>query len=239
MTALRRVAALCAFSTRANLRSRPARLGALVLVLVIALGQALALTRPGGAPEDDRLFGYAFLVGAVLLLRSGLAEQRRAGLAEFLGHNFLTPTQQGAGHAGALVLQLAGFCALAFAAAAILSGGDVRFAAWYTAVMGLAAALFLPLVLAVETVSNFRLPLVLVVLGLVIAVAAADALVGSERFLAGLGLRVTRYEPSTLLPLVVRVAIALPAGFAVVGVIHAAGRRGGWRPWRARPARRS
>ena len=221
MKAVRRAAAQCVFSAMANLRSRLARLGAVVFLLVAGLGQALAWTAGEAAREDDRLFGYGFLVGAVLLLRSGLAEQRRAGLAEFLRHNLITPAEQAAGHAGALVLQLAAFCAVAFLGGAILSGGDVTYAAWYTAVMGLATALFLPLVLGVEMVSDFRLPLVVVVLAVVVAGAAAGAVLGTERFLAALGLRIARYEGSSLLPLLRRVAAALPLGFTALGLIHA------------------
>jgi hypothetical protein len=218
----RHAVALCAFSTLANLRSRPGLLGPAAFLVVTALGHALAWTAGDRAPEDDRLFGYGFLVGAVLLLRSGLAEQRRTGLAEFLRQNFLTPGEQMAGHAGALLLQLTAFCILAFVGGATLSGGDLRYAAWYTALMGLATALVLPLILGVEMVSDFRLPLVVVVLGVVVAGAGAGAVLGTERFLGALGLRVVRYEPGSLLPLVRRVSVALPLGFAVLGLIHTA-----------------
>lgn len=222
-----RVAALCRFSTVSNLRSAPARIGAAVFLAVAFLGQVLARSRGGAAPDDDRLFGYAFLVGAVFLLRSGLAEQRRRGTDVFLRHNFLSPGEQIAGHAAALVLLLALYSVFCLGSAALFSGGDLRFAAWYTAVLGLGTALFLPAVLLVELLSDLRLPFVLVPVGLLLTMAVAEPIIGAGRLLAIMGLRFARYDPATLIPILVRTAVVLPLVFGLIIALYAHSHRPG------------
>lgn len=215
MKAVADVMAAARFAAVSNLRSWPARVGAAAFVGIAGLGQVLARTAEP-APQDDRLFGYAFLIGAVFLLRSGLAEQRKGGFDLFLRHNLLTGGRQTLAHALALVLQLLLYALVCFLAGAVLSLGDLAFAAWYTAVLGLAVALVLPLVLLVEAVADFRLPLVVVAILAAVALMAGMAVRGPEETLMLLGLRVTRYDPASLVPLLLRVGIILPVGFGVI-----------------------
>ena len=225
--------ALARHAALTNLRSRPSRAGGAAFLLIAILGQVFIQPDPTTTGGGDRLFGYAFLVGALLALRSGLADHRRCGLGEYLRQNFVTPVEQAAAHATALAAQLLLYTGATFIAGVVVSAGDVRFAAWYTAVLGLGTALFLPIVFLVETVSDFRLPFVAVPILLVVAMAIVEPFRGGSWLLEVLGLHVTPFEVDTLLPLLLRVAIAAPAGLALVAILHAASHR---RPWtRAAP----
>jgi hypothetical protein len=212
---LERSMALGCFAVRTNLRS-PMALGGLVACVVVAtLGPLLSWTGGRGWLLEGDLLFYAYLVGGLFVLRSGVEQQREGGLQSYIRHNLATPVE----HALGAVLALLGawllLTGLLFLMALLLSMGDVATAAWYAWTFGLGLGLFLPFTLMVESVSSFRIPLVLPLI-LYMALAVGLALtVGEARTAAILGISANRSDPASSLRLAARVALVAPLGFAV------------------------
>jgi hypothetical protein len=207
--------ALGCFAARTNLRSPMALGGLAACVLVATLGPLLSWTGGRGWLLEGDLLFYAYLVGGLFVLRSGVEQQREGGLQSYIRHNLATPLE----HALGAVLALLGawllLTGLLFLLALLLSMGDVATAAWYAWTFGLGLSLFLPFTLMVESVSSFRIPLVLPII-LYMALAVGLALtVGEARTAAILGISADRSDPASSLRLAARAALVTPLGFAV------------------------
>jgi hypothetical protein len=191
-------------------------LGGLVACVAVAtLGPLLSWTGGRGWLLDGGLLFYAYLVGGLFVLRSGVEQQREGGLQRYIRHNLATPVE----HALGAVLALLGawllLTGLLFLLALLLSRGDLTTAAWYAWTFGLGLSLFLPFTLMVESVSSLRIPLVLPLI-LYMALAVGLALtVGEARTAAILGISADRSDPASSLRLAARAALVVPLGFAV------------------------
>jgi hypothetical protein len=207
--------ALGCFAVRTNLRSPMALGGLAACVLVATLGPVLSWTGGRGWLLEGDLLFYAYLVGGLFVLRSGVEQQREGGLQSYIRHNLATPVE----HALGAVLALLGawllLTGLLFLVTLLLSMGDVATAVWYAWTFGLGLSLFLPFTLMVESVSSFRIPLVLPLI-LYMALAVGLALtVGEARTAAILGISADRSDPASSLRLAARAALVAPLGFAV------------------------
>jgi hypothetical protein len=211
---LERVMALGCFALRTNLRSPMAIGGMVACVLVGALGPLLSWTGGRGWRVDGDLLFYAYLVGGLFVLRSGVEQQRDGGLQAYIRHNLATPVEHALGAVVALLGAWFLLTALLFSLTLLLSFGDVATAAWYAWAFGLGLSLFLPFALMVESVSTFRIPLI-VPLILYMALAVTLALtVGEARTAAILGISADRSDPASSLRLAARAALVATLGFA-------------------------
>lgn len=207
----RQVRALVALELRRTARARPTLAALLTLALLLAFGHWEYWSSPAPRPDGDRLFGYAYLLAAMLVLRPGFALDRTAALDEYLVANLTTPACYVTAKllaAGTVILAL-GSCAFGLALA--LSAGDVLYAAWHTALFTLIAWLFLPGIVLVELGVETGFPAVIVAVLLVVALTVAGAVDGVEPALRTLGLRVRYGAFATLAPLTLRGALGVPA----------------------------
>jgi hypothetical protein len=214
MTAAR-AAALAVFAMRANLRSPMAVGGALAFAAIAALGPLASVSNGHGWVLDPDLLFYGYLTGSLFALRSGLEQQRDAGLQTYLRHNFATPVE----HALGAVLSLVGtwlvLTGLLFLLAALYSGGDLGSAAWLAWSHGLGIAVLLPFVVMVESVSASRIPLLLPVLAYLALAMLLAAVIGAERMVAILGTGGSPSDPRSWLHLAARAAVVVLPGMAL------------------------
>lgn len=226
---LAEVRALAVFELCRRARSRITLLAGLLFAIVLALGHWVA-RGPDAGGDPDRMFGYAYLLAALLTLRLGLAVDRESDFDEFLTANFISPVGYLTGKIVALAAFLLAFALYTFTIAIAMSLGDFRYAAWYTLLFTLMVWVFSPLVALVELGMTTRVP----------AMVVAIALVASMMVLAGLGknpeivvqafgLNVKRYEYGTLWPLVARSAFAVPAAYAALYALLRRRLCGRWR----------
>jgi hypothetical protein len=212
---LDRTMAMGWFAMRANLRSPMALGGLVACVLVATLGPLLSWTGGRGWLLEGDLLFYAYLVGGLFVLRSGLEQQREGGLQSYIRHNLATPVEHALGAVWALLGAWLLLTGLLFLLGLLLSMGDVATAAWYAWTFGLGLSLFLPFTLMVESVSSFRIPLVLPLI-LYMALAVGLALtVGEARTTVILGISADRSDPASSLRLAARAALVAPLGFIV------------------------
>jgi hypothetical protein len=227
-----RSVALAGFSIRANLRSY-LTLGGLVAFAAIALLGPVASLRNGhGWALDPDLLFYGYLTGGLFVLRSGLEQQREAGLQTFLRHNFCTPLEHGAGAVLALMGTWLLLTGLLFLLGLLCSAGDMAAAAWHAWSFGLALALLLPFVIMVESVSSLRIPMILPLIGYLALMVILALTVGEVRMVAILGVSVDRSDPASSLALAGRagivVTVGMPSFVAAVALLDR--RRGGSGP---------
>jgi hypothetical protein len=227
-----RSVALAGFSIRANLRSY-LTLGGLVAFAAIALLGPVASLRNGhGWALDPDLLFYGYLTGGLFVLRSGLEQQREAGLQTYLRYNFCTPLEHGAGAVLALMGTWLLLNGLLFLLGLLCSAGDMAAAAWYAWSFGLALALLLPFVIMVESVSSLRIPMILPLIGYLALMVILALSVGEARMVAILGVSVDRSDPASSLALAGRagivVTVGMPSFLATVALLDR--RRGGSGP---------
>lgn len=202
------VAALAAFELRRLARSPGALAGAAGFVLVLAVGHAVYWSALPPRPADDRMFGWAYLIGAFGLLRFGLAEDRELSFDECLVVNLTTPARYLAGKLLAVAAALVAYGAGAFLAASAFGAGDWRFAAWYAVLFTLVAWLFLPGLLLVELVAGTRYPAAALFVAFAAALAVARAVSSPMVVVEALGLDVERFDWSSLAPLAGRALVS-------------------------------
>lgn len=219
---------LAAFELRRMLRSPTTAAAVVTFTAVLALGHWIARGDATGA-DDDRLFGYAFLLAAMIGWRLNLATDRVRGFEDFAVPNLAGPARYVAGKLVAAALWLGCLATFAFVAGLALSAGDLRYAVWYPPVFALVVWSFVPVLAAVELVIDTRVPAVVVAL-LFATIATGSAAFGSvEAPFRILGLLpIERYRPETLGPLLLRVFVVVPSLLAVLVAV-----------FRTRPTRRS
>lgn len=207
--------AVAEFAVRANLRSGLAIGGLAAFAAIAMLGPVASLRNGNGWVLDADLLFYGYLTGGLFFLRSGLEQQREAGLQTYLRHNFCTPLE----HALGAVLSLMGswliLTAALWLAGLLGSAGDLATATWYAWAFGLALAVLLPFVLVVESTATLRLPLILPVIGYFTLAIVLALTLGEVRMAELLGFTVERGDLSSSLRLAGRVAVVLPVGMAL------------------------
>lgn len=159
-------------------------------------------------PDDDRLFGYAFLIAAMVGLRFGFSHDRVRGSDRLLIGNLVEPAGFFLGKVAALVIALAALTIFAFVTGGLISVGDWGFALWYSALFTLVIWLFAPVLLLAELVLDTRYPGPAVFVFFVLTVTVATFTIGVPRFVELMGFGVERFDFSTLAPLTWRAPIA-------------------------------
>jgi hypothetical protein len=201
-------AAIAAFELRQRIGSPTLLIGAAAYAALLALGHWLYWNAPPPRPDDDRLFGYAYITAMFVSLRFGIAADTTSGFRDLLAGNLTTPRRYIAGKVQATVTFLLAFAPYAFVLALAFSAGDWRYALWYPTLFTLVAALFLPAVFAAELALRIHYPVAVVIILFFTILAALEPFYGIEAVVRFLGLRTERFAPESLLPLAGRVAIA-------------------------------
>lgn len=172
-----------------------------------------------GAPPNGEIFGLVYLLGALLVVRFGLGEDRRLHFDEYLIVNHASSTSYIAGKAVALagVIVLYG---IGIAVLETVYGGSAERALWLAAAFTLAAWFFAPFVMLVEVWADTALPGALVMLVWIVLVATLYFTTGS-RALADLPGFTTLASGSwtSMRPLAVRSLVGVPIAFVAVGAL--------------------
>lgn len=168
---------------------------------LLAVGQWLHWQALPPRPDDDRLFGYAFLIAAMIGLRFGFSSDRRLGIERLLVGNLIRPIAFFAGRLAAVIVVLLTFTVFTTITAGLLSAGDWRYATWYSLILALTTWLFIPVMLLAELVMDTRYPGPAVFIVFVVAVAITSITVGVQPLIDFLALDVLRLDYATLAPL--------------------------------------
>lgn len=199
---------LTAFELRKRLREPATILAGLILFSVLLLGHINYWQTLPPRPADDRMFGYAFIGAALLLLRFGVAEDRQLALDVFLTSNLISPARYFTSKLLTGITILLAIAVSAFVFAFALSGLDIRYAAWYMLLFTLAAWIFLPAILLIETLTDIRLAAPAALVAFIILIMVLSPTYGTPRVVGWLGLDIERFNLQTLGPLTVRAAVA-------------------------------
>jgi|GEM_PF-2126000 len=195
-------------------RSTPIALGIFVLLLV--LGQWLHWRSLPPRPTGDRLFGYAYLSAAVLLLHSGLAIDRRHGSEGLLVYNLVNPNRYFYGKVIALAMTILGLGAFAFTTTILVTFGEFSYTLWYSLYFTLIAALFLPLLVLIELLLDTRYPGLALFALFVITLLIISVTIELGVVVDLLGLNTRRFEFSSLIPISWRI----PAGWILLPPLY-------------------
>ena len=217
-----RAAALARFESVRALRAWGTVLGALVFTAAHAVG------RWQGAGSDG-FFVLGFLAAYVVAFSPGLSADRGLSFDRLLVLDLLSPVEYAVGKTAAMVAWTATSGAFIWTVAALFSGGDVRFAGWYTAMVLLLALAAMPVVVATDLLLGTRLPAAAALLLAVVVLVLLMALgVEPQAILGALGLMFTPYSWVSLGPLLLRACVGVALTPVLVGVAAAA------RGWGAR-----
>jgi hypothetical protein len=198
---------------------------------VLAAAHAVGRWQDAGS---DGLFVLGFIAAWALAFSPGLSADRSLSFDRLLVLDLLSPLEYAVGKTAAMVAWIASLATFAWTVAALFSGGDVRFASWYTALGALLALAALPAVAATDLFLGTRLPaaatlLLFFVVVMVLAAAGVEVLAVQR----ALGLAVTPHSWVSLAPLLLRACAGIVLTVALVGVAAAAR---GWRAPRTRGA---
>ncbi|HSW29357.1 MAG TPA: hypothetical protein VLH75_07665 [Longimicrobiales bacterium] len=225
--ALSRSWAFARIETARALRARVTLLGAGVFTLAHAVGR----WQDAGS---DGLFVLGYIAAWALAFGPGLSADRSLSFDRLLVLDLLSPLEYSVGKTAAMVAWIASLAAFAWTVAVLFSGGDVRFASWYTAMAALVALVLIAAVAAVDLLMGTRLPAAatLLLLMVVFVVLAALGMEGTAAFVR-LGLVVTPYSYASLGPLLLRACVGVALTLVLVGMAAAAR---GWRAPRTKGA---
>lgn len=212
----RRVAAMARYGVANNLRTPYTWAAAVVLVAMAVTGLYSSALKGLGWRLSGPFLGDGAFFAAVLMLRSGLIEQRTGGLQTFLRVNLLPPVAHMTGAAASLLASWVLLCAALFGLALVLPGGGVDTAAWETWLFVLRTLPLLPFVLVAESVSEIRLPFFFPAVGFFALLLVLVALVGQESVAALVAPPVEPGRFATTLPRLARAAVITAVGFALV-----------------------
>ena len=223
--ALTRARAFARLEALRALRARVTLLGAAVLAAAHAVGR----WQEAGS---DGFFVLGFIAAWALAFGPGLSADRSLSFDRLLVLDLLSPLEYAVGKTVAMLAWIASLAAFAWTLGALFSGGDVRFASWYTALAALLALTALPAVAATDLFMGIRLPAAAtLVLVLVVFIVVAALGVEPAAVMAALGVGVTPYSWASLGPLLLRACAGIVLTVALVGVAAAAR---GWRAPRTR-----
>lgn len=223
---IRRSVALARYALVNNLHTPYTRVGALVMVALTILGLYSSARGGAGWVIDPSFVFDGALLGAVFGVRSGLIAQRTGSLQAFLRLNFMSPLE----HMAGAVLSVLGAWLLVCAAVALLSlvlpGGGPADAAWNATVFALRTGVLLPFVLMAESVTDIELPFFVPGIAYVALLTALAVTLGEARAIALAAPPMVAGEFGSTGPALLRLAIVMPAGMAVVlGSTGVRGRR--------------
>ncbi|HUF12554.1 MAG TPA: hypothetical protein VMN78_05580 [Longimicrobiales bacterium] len=191
------------------------------LLALLLLAGTLALSHVDewrGRSAGEGFFGHAYLLGAIAFMRYGLAADRRLRFDEYLIVNHVRPATYLSAKVCAMAILLVAYGAVAVVLEAAFSGGGFADAAWLALAFTLAAWMFAPLVMLVETWADTSLPAAVVLLAYFVTVITIYMVGGTLAPLDVLG--ITHLEPgywSSLGPLTLRSLIGAPLAFLLVG----------------------
>jgi hypothetical protein len=218
--------AVCGFAMRTNLRSAVSRIGIAGMLALVAVGVLGSWTAGRGLVADPNFLFLGYLSAALFTFRSGVEAQRETGLFTFLRCNFVAPVDHGVAMVLSLLGSWAAITALLMVVSVAFSGGDPALAAWNAVAFGLVAMPFLPFTLMVESATSFRLPLLVPVLGYLIAAALLVAVVGEARAVEIVRFDLDAADPLSLLRFGARAGLVLAGGMAVyLAAVALRGRR--------------
>lgn len=204
-----------------ELRRGAGRSGALLALLLFAATLAIGhVDEWRGRSTGERLFGHAYLLGAIALLRYRMAADRQRRFDEYLIVNHVRPATYLAAKVYAIAVLLIVYGILAALLETMFSAGDFAHAAWLAVAFTLAAWLFAPLVMLVEAAVDTSMPAAAVLLAYLVIVLTTYMAAGTLLPLDVLGF--TALEPGrwrSLKPLAIRAFIGAPVGFLTVGVL--------------------
>lgn len=177
-------------------------------ISVLILGQILHLKALPPRPDDDRFFGYAFLIAAMIGLRLGLSTDRKRGSDQLLLGNLIRPAALYLGKIITLACNLLIFAGAAALCATISTAGDWNFALWYTVVMTLTIWCYMPLLLLTELSMDTHYPGPAAFALFVLLVVIGAAIIGADQIVQLLGFQTQRFTYSSLIPLARRTLLA-------------------------------
>lgn len=194
--------ALTWFETRVQFRRSAFWIGAVLLVVPTII---FLIAHRGRFATG--MLGYAFFASLSLRMTLGLAEDRQAG-HELLMSNFATPAERLAARFAAFLLREIAFFTLVWMLAAVATG-SVKMGLWYAALFQLIALLLLPLAVAIEFMTDIRIPGALALIMALAVFIAAVQVSDSITVLRWLGLPRATGSWSALGPLSLRGAAAV------------------------------
>ncbi len=204
---IRQVHALASLELIRIARS-PATIIALAsFTILLAIGHWLHWRALPPRPDDDRLFGYAFLVAVMIGLRFGFASDRESGTEQLLIGNLIRPATYFFGKAAALLITLLAFMTYAGITSGLLSVGDWSYSLWYALLFALVIWLFTPLMLLFELALDTRYPGPAVFVTFVIMITIARFTIGIQPLIDLLAFDRARLDFAGLLPLAWRALI--------------------------------
>lgn len=205
---------LMAFEFKRWLHDRTVIFAAALSLSLIILGAWQYHQALPPRPQDDRLFGYAYLLFAVLALHTGIARDRPDRFDAFLAGNLMPLRDVFVARILVLLLIIVAIGVSAMAIGLITSRGDVAFAIWYPLLFTSVFLVFLPVIVLAEVVFNTRYPVAIVMLLFMTSMTALRHLGKAQPFLKVLGLDVERFDYADLTGLLARSVVALVATFA-------------------------
>lgn len=212
------IAQLATFELRRAAERRIVPIALLLFTAALAIGHVDHWR--GKAPNGTAFFGYAYLIGLVLLMRFGLAADRQLRFDEYLLVNHVRPRTYLAAKACAMGALLFAYCLLGALVEIVFAGGGVSEAAWIAVAWSLTAWLFAPIAMLVETWLDTSVPVAVVLLVYVIVVMteymSRHTIVSVEM----LGVRqLAPGDWASLGPLALRALLGAPIGFLAVGAL--------------------
>jgi hypothetical protein len=208
MTGAERIALLSRIEMIRRASDRRTWIAAFLFVAVLALGAWSYWSALPPRPQDDRLFGYAYIVAALVALHLGIARDRRFRFDAFLAANFVSPLEIYLSKLGAMLACTASATIGAFTVALAASAGDLQYAAWYSLLFAFVTLLFLPMIVLAEAVLDIEYPVAIVALLFMAVVSIVGRTGDAKRVLRIMGLTLSRYDYTGLALLGVRVAAA-------------------------------
>jgi hypothetical protein len=198
---LRQIQAVTLLELARFARSRSTAIALGGFTALTALGQWLHWRTLPPRPDDDRLFGYAFLLAIMIGLRLGFSSDRRSGSSQLLIGNLVRPPNLFVGKFAALLVALLAFTGYTIIATGLLSAGDWSYALWYSLLFALVVWLFVPAMLLVELTMETRYPGPVVFVAFVAAITIASITKGAHPLIDLLGFNTTRLDYTSLTPL--------------------------------------
>lgn len=209
-----RITLLMRFEFKRWLRDRTVIFAAALSLSLVILGAWQYQQALPPRPQDDRLFGYAYLLFAVLALHTGIARDRPDRFDALLAGNFLHLRDVFVARILVLLLIIVAIGVSAVVLGLVTSRGDVAFAIWYPLLFTSVFLVFLPIIVLAEIVFNTRYPVAIVMLLFMTSMTALRHLGKAQPVLKVLGLDVDRFDYADLTGLLARSVVALVVTFA-------------------------
>jgi len=203
------VSTLTFIELKRRARSFRTATGFVLFLAVLGVGSWFYWQALPPRPQDDRLFGDAYVLAALVALHAGIARDHRFQFDAFLANNVLAPRELYASKvcAAVLCILVASFCT--FVVALAMSAGDIEYSAWYAMLLCLVALLFLPAVVLSELLFEIEYPVAIVALAFTAVLSVAGRASGARRILDALALGGERFDYSNLSRLALRAVIAI------------------------------